>query len=58
MLFIIWGMTWKEYITTRMFFHCEPIEKVADEFIERSDIVNGIMTMFPNAFIQFRVIGL
>ncbi|MDO5826211.1 MAG: hypothetical protein Q4Q22_07510 [Methanosphaera sp.] len=22
-------------------FHCEPIEKVADEFIERSNIVNG-----------------
>ena len=26
-------------------FHCEPIEKVADEFIEESKITLGILTM-------------
>lgn len=38
-------------------FHCDPIEKVADEFIEISHIPEDHLTMLENADIRSRTIG-
>lgn len=39
-------------------FHCEPIEKVAEDFIERNSIVQGNLTMWQLVNIQCQTIGI
>lgn len=38
-------------------FHCEPIEKVASEFIEECQIPEGSLIMLETVGIVFRIIG-
>lgn len=38
-------------------FHCEPIEKTADDFIENLNIPEGILIMWRSADIRYRITG-